>query len=225
MSTKKTIKKRKFTRLIMLSGGIDSAFLLSYFLRETEDTILVHHVNLINQERRHRAEAQACEKIVAYCRKEYRDFLYSESTVDRSGFQAMGYDVITVAAEGGIAASNYYLKTGKMPDFWMLGLNEEEVEILGQATAEQPYTDGKPTVAEQPASSRLNYILAAIAASCFPNAPPKYLRPITRSKRELMDYMGANLVNLCWTCRRPIETPQGFQECGICQTCELMKAI
>lgn len=221
----KSKPKQKFTRLIMFSGGIDSTYLLTHYLRETQDTILVHHVNLINLEGRHRAEAAACAQIIAYCQTNYRDFLYSESTVDRSGFQAMGYDVITVASEGGIAATNYYLQTGKMPDFWMLGLNEEEVQILGQTTAEQPYTNGEPTVSQKPSSSRLNFILAAMAASCYPNAPPKYLRPVTRPKRELMDYLGQELVDLCWTCRRPVKTPNGFEECGTCQTCELMKAI
>lgn len=218
--TRKT-RQRRYTRLILFSGGIDSTYLLAQILRETEDPVIAHHVHLINREKRHNAEAKACKQIVEYCRANYRDFRFTESTVDRSNFRTMGYDVITVAAEGGIAASNYLLDTGQMPDFWMLGLNEEEA----QALEDTKVTGSKTTTLQKPSQSRLNYLLAAMAASCYPNAPPKYLRPIIKPKRELMEYMGQDLVNLCWTCRRPIETNGEFTECGECITCKLMLSI
>lgn len=218
-------KKPKFTRLIMLSGGIDSTFLLAQALRETEDLVLVHHVHLINLEGRHRAEAHACKNIVEYCRRNYRDFVYTESTVDRSGLYAMGYDVITVASEAGIAATNHLLETGGMADFWMLGFNLEEAHDAEEENDEVGLSASGDQAAQRPATNRLPYILAAIAATCFPNAPPKYLRPILQPKRELMDYMGQDLVDLCWTCRRPVRTDQGFHECGECKTCKLMISI
>lgn len=217
-------RQKGYTRLILLSGGIDSTYLLAHALRETQDTVLVHHVHLKNIEGRDRAEAEACEKIVAYCRETYRDFKYTESTVDRRGFRAMGYDVITVAAEAGIAASNHYLETGKMPDFWMLGLNQEEAEEL-RAPATVPPTSQPPKGAQNASGDRLKYLLAVIAASCYPNDPPKYLRPVIKPKQELMTYMGKDLVDLCWTCRRPVHTDTGFAECGKCTTCLLMGKI
>ena len=207
----------RYTKLILLSGGIDSTYLLAHTLRETQDRVVVHHVHLINTEGRHQAEAEACRKIVDFCRSHYRDFAYSESTVDRSKLRAPGYDVITVAAEGGIAASNDMIVTGHMPDFWMLGINQEEAEqIEDQNKAVQGGVQGQ---------GRLTYLLAAMAATCFPNAPPKYLRPPLRPKRDLVAYLGPALAGMCWTCRRPVARAGGWDECGTCQTCLLMQQI
>jgi 7-cyano-7-deazaguanine synthase in queuosine biosynthesis len=50
--------------LMMLSGGIDSTYVLARLLRETDDEILVHHVHFLNNSNRHIPEAAACKKIV-----------------------------------------------------------------------------------------------------------------------------------------------------------------
>ncbi len=192
----------------MFSGGVDSTHVLVNLLCDTDDIVLAHHVHLINRELRHQAEAQACRNIVQWCRKNYRDFFYSESTIDRSRFRAPGYDVIAVASEGGIAACNFLIDTGKMPDHWLLGINAEE------------YNDVSVT-----SEGRLGHILAAMAASCFPNPPPAFTRPKIRPKAELIADLGPELAALCWTCRRPVKSIDGFVECGECKTCKLIEAL
>lgn len=209
----------------MLSGGIDSVYLLVNALRDTSDNVLAHHVHLINHEGRHAAEAKACASVVAYCKAHFRDFVYTESTVDRSGLDVMGFDVITVASEGGVAASDYLFKTGRAVDYWMLGLNSEEALTIDAAIdLPQRDADGQATKQKMP-PSRLTFLLAAMAASSYPNPPPKYLQALIKPKRELMADMGQELVDLCWTCRRPIKTKDGFDECGTCHTCELVHEI
>lgn len=195
--------------LILFSGGIDSTHLLWDKLANTDDLILAHHVHLINSEGRHKSEQQACAKIVSHLRQNHRDFFYTECTVDRRRFKAAGTDVITVAFEGGVAASNFLLDTGVMPHHWALGINQEEADEVNQFQVD-----------------RLPFILAAMSASCWPNKPPKYCRPKIKPKATLIDEMGSDLSKLCWTCRRPVSKGDGaFSECGTCKTCLLMNEI
>lgn len=209
------------SRLIMFSGGVDSTFLLKQALIETSDDVIAHHVHIVNNEGRHEAEAQACRKIVDYCRANYRPFRYSESLVNRSGFAAAGFDVMTVALEGGIAASNLLLSDGKMPDYWTLGLNAEELASLNKQAGFSGVASGDVRYSDV----RLGHVCSVMRASCFPNDPPRYLAPDVRPKRELIAYLGPQLSRLCWTCRRPQKLERGFRPCGTCATCKLMGEI
>ena len=194
--------------LILFSGGIDSTYVLAQKLRETDDTIIAHHVHMVNFENRHKAEAEACRAIVDYCQTNYRDFQYSETLVNRSTMKTPGFDVLTVSFEAGIVSSNIMIQLGRVPDYWTMGLNKEEYEEVSDVSA-----------------GRLDHMIAACAAGCFPNKPPEYVRPVIQPKRELIEYMGPELSQLCWTCRKPVETENGFAECGKCKTCKLMKQV
>jgi len=73
--------------VVMLSGGIDSVAVLKQVLKETDDKIYAHHIHIKNNEgpnniKRYKAEALALRKIVPYMKKTFRDFNYSESTID-----------------------------------------------------------------------------------------------------------------------------------------------
>ena len=110
----------------MLSGGLDSVYSLYRMLKEVDDEILVHHVHLINPENRHIAEARSCELVMDYCRQEFGDILYSESTVDHSMFSRFGYDMFIVAYIAGIITRDYAEKTGKQIARWICGNCLEE---------------------------------------------------------------------------------------------------
>ena len=199
------------TRLISLSGGFDSTFLLAKCLRETDDVVVAHHVHLKNSENRAEAENVACNRIVNFCRSRYRDFLYTTSTVDRRDLDFYGYDVLTVAAECGVAAVSYSVTGGKMPDVWMLGLCAEDIKNIPAATT-------------QATGERIDHIKAAIAAACYPLAAPIYERPRIHSKREIIDYLGPDLASLCWTCRTPIDPDARPRPCGQCRACKDLRA-
>jgi 7-cyano-7-deazaguanine synthase in queuosine biosynthesis len=209
------LKDQKIT-LVLFSGGVDSTHLLWDLLANSDDIVLAHHVHLINNEGRHRAEAGASARIVAYLRRGYRDFFFSESAVDRRRFRAAGADVITVAFEGGIAASNFLLDTGVMPHRWMLGINAEELAEI--------------SAVEECVPRRLVALQAAMAAAIWPNRPPVYERPPVKTKKRLIGEMGPQLAAMCWSCRQPVVTPAeanetDFAECGQCKTCRLMTQI
>ena len=73
--------------IIMFSGGVDSVSVLKRLLEETEDKIYAHHIHIKNQEginnfKRYKAEAKVLRKLVPYMKRVFRDFHYSESTID-----------------------------------------------------------------------------------------------------------------------------------------------
>ena len=77
---------RKKSSVLMLSGGVDSVSVLKRVLDETDEYLYVHHIHLKNDEgldcKRYIKEAEACRKVVPYMKKNFRDFHYTESTID-----------------------------------------------------------------------------------------------------------------------------------------------
>lgn len=202
LSTPKMREHR--STLVMLSGGIDSVYVLAKLLRETDDIVIAHHIHLVNDEGRFKVEAERCRKIVDWCQKNYRKFGYSESAIDQRGLFSMGYDIITTAYEAGIVNSSFYEKYNMPIDRWITGWCEEE----------------KTDPARQP------HIGAMCGASSYPAPAPGYFYfPVIR-KVDQMRYLPKELLDLCWTCRRPVWNEDGsFDECGECMTCELMGEV
>ena len=85
----------------MFSGGIDSTAMLVKLLatpgEEMRDELRVHHIRMINREKRDLAEQRAVEAIVAYCRRRYRPFRYSESALEFAGLEAIPIDYLSIA--------------------------------------------------------------------------------------------------------------------------------
>ncbi|MEH6528133.1 MAG: hypothetical protein V7723_18860 [Sneathiella sp.] len=188
--------------IVMLSGGVDSVYVLAKLLKETEDIVLVHHIHIINNDGRFKVEDQRCKKIVEWCRKNYRPFGYSQSAIDHRGLFRRGYDVIGVAFEAGIIGRSYFSKFSKSVDRWIFGLCKEE---------------------DLP-EDRVFHIRKACEASSFPYPPPELYRLPIISKADQIKYLPQELRDLCWTCRTPIWRSDGeFEECGRCPTCLIMK--
>lgn len=197
---KLVIGRRKPVTLIMFSGGVDSTYQLVKFLKETDDEILAHHVHFLNVEGRHQAEARRCREIVRFCRKEYRDFRYSETAIDHRGMPFYGYDIIAAGFEAGIVSHGYFMEHKRMVTRWLAGHCLEE----------------------KSSPERLPHVLACVAANCFPLSPPEFLRVKAVSKLEELNYLDPQLHRMMWTCRTPIRADNGFEECGVCQTCKVM---
>ena len=197
------VRRRRRVTLVMLSGGIDSVYTLVKLLRETDDIVLAHHVDMINEEGRWQVERAACREIVSYCQKTYRSFEYSESGVDHRGLRFFGFDMVTVGFEAGLVAHAYHDATGALPDRWAIGSCLEEGSN----------------------SDRWVHVLACFEANCFPLPPPPFFSLPVISKKEEMDYLGRELLELAWTCRRPVKSGTGYIECGVCKTCKLMTEI
>ncbi len=198
----------KTVTLVMLSGGLDSIYSLYKILTETDDEVLVHHIHLVNRERRHVAEKSSCDKVVEFLVRNTRPFHYSESTANHQVFKYMGMDVFIVAHTAGVIARNHFEKTGLRTDRWVSGYCEEE------------------RLDEEEASSRMSHLTKICAATCYPLEPPKsdYLFPLL-TKSEQINAIPLELVKMAWTCRQPIWTPSGPVECRTCHTCEVVIPI
>jgi len=201
---------RKQVTLVMLSGGIDSVYVLQRLLKESDDEIIAHHIHFVNRERRHKAEAIACKRIVSHLRETVRPFHYTESTIDRRRFEAFGMDDMCVGFEVGIVSNSFQINRGYPIDRWTSGTClEEELEYYGSHELE-----------------RFEHVLNSAAASSYPGQAPRYFQLKIIPKVQQLDYMGTDLVGLCWTCRTPVWNENGEpSECGTCKTCTLMARL
>lgn len=206
----KIVTKRKQTTLVMLSGGIDSVYVLYRLLCESDDDIIAHHIHFVNREGRHKAEAAACAKIVKHLNETVRPFVYTESLIDRRRFRAFGMDDMAVGFEVGVVSNSFLLDRGYVIDRWTSGTClEEELEYYGDQEVE-----------------RFEHVLNAVAASSYPNPAPRFFQLKIVPKSEQIALMGPKLTDLCWTCREPFWRDDGTaEECGKCKTCNLMRAV
>ena len=206
----RVLHRRKQATLVMLSGGIDSTYGLVRLLRESDDDIVAHHIHFINVERRHAAEALACRRIVDHLKRTERDFFFTESAINRSRFRSFGMDYVAAGFEAGIVSSSFSMDRGYPIDRWTGGTClEEELDNAGDDDVEQ-----------------LQHTLNCVAAASHPAPPPRFFQLPIIAKRRQMEYMGPELVALCWTCRTPVWAQAGHPvECGRCKTCLLMREI
>jgi len=191
---------RRKTTLVTFSGGIDSTYLLWKLLTTTNDQLLVHHINIWNDEDRTRAEQIVARRIVRYLSREYRQVSYGETGVEHHNLPWFGYDMTAVGFEVGLVANGFRMDMNRAVDRWAMGSCLEE--------------DGW--------SQRWDHVKACVAASCFPHeAPPYFSLPIIE-KAEQIAQMPAELVDMTWYCRNPLITRSGFVNCKVCNTCNLV---
>lgn len=205
------VEKRKQVSLVLFSGGIDSTYSLIKLLSESDDEIVAHHVHLRNREGRHRAEAEACRKIVEYCKSRFRDFQYIETALERQRHAYFGLDILSVVFEAGFVHKSFQAIAGYPVDRWTLGFcTEERLE-----RREDPDR-----------VERFGHIMNLMHGACYPLDPPRFFQLPVLSKAAQIDYLGPTLTAMCWTCRRPVpKSTGGFAECGKCKTCLVMKTV
>jgi len=183
--------------LMMFSGGIDSTYSLVRLLNETQDEVLVHHVHLVTNTNRHVAEQSACAKIVEHCQKNIRAFSYTESVMDRRKFVAHGYDFLSAGFEAGIVSASYYLTTKKDIDRWIVGWAEDDI---------------MPRIRFTNAQDCCEY-------NCQAGSAPELFLYQPIDVQEQINYMGAELFNMTWSCRAPKEVEGKPEPCKECDPC------
>jgi 7-cyano-7-deazaguanine synthase in queuosine biosynthesis len=184
--------------MVMLSGGIDSTYLLYWLLRETNDVIHAHHIHLLTDTKRHVAEAARCKQIVEYCRKEVRPFTYSESSIDHRGFPCHGYDLMAASLEAGMVASSFFMTTKKNIDQWTVGIAAD---------------DDIPPM-------RIRHANVCSEANCQEGKAPRLKIFPRLDVKDQAAYLPADLFSLTWSCRYPSIAELGAAEpCGKCKPC------
>jgi len=189
--------------LVMFSGGVDSTAMLVKLLAESSDELRVHHIRMENREMRARAEQRAVEAIVAYCRAHYRAFRYSESALDFSTLEAIPIDYLSIA----FVACQVAIDTP--------GCNRIAVGALAADTDIANRSARQQRVFQE--------MYACYRARKLGEPRVDWIYPVYDvPKDELAAALPHALLELTWSCRRPLD---GLRPCGACKACRVRRDL
>jgi 7-cyano-7-deazaguanine synthase in queuosine biosynthesis len=190
----------------MFSGGLDSTAMLVKLLEETKEEVRVHHIRMANQERRADAEQAAVEHIVAWCRERYRPFRYSESVLDFTALEAIPIDYLCIA----FVACQVAIDTA--------GCNRIAVAALARDTDIENRSARQRRVFET--------LYECYRARKLGEPEVQWVYPVYHAtKRELAEGLPRELLELTWSCRRPVRDADGWRPCRLCKACLARQGI
>jgi 7-cyano-7-deazaguanine synthase in queuosine biosynthesis len=182
----------------MFSGGIDSTAMLVKLLVESTDELRVHHIRMVNKEGRDHAEQRAVEAIVAYCRRHYRPFRYSESGLDFAGLEAIPIDYLSIA----FVACQVAIDTPGCTRV-ASGALETDTDIVNRSARQRRVFDA---------------MYECYRARKLGEPQIEWIFPVYHvAKGALAAALPPELLDLTWSCRRPVE---GFRPCLVCKACQ-----
>lgn len=221
---------RNNNTMILVSGGIDSVAALVKVLKDTDDFVHVHHLNLKNYENRDVAESEAMGKIIKYCRENYRDFKYTESDLCLGEWvkQWAPLDIYVYMWYAGIAAMRYSfgknhlnkVVTGTIdPSTPRVRKAFEIFNSTSRSTSDYTRSSPTDTLHRQVAIKRTKERITESGI--------KWDMPVQgMTKEQIWQSMPLELAKMCWSCRKPVIARDGKRErCGECKTCIQMKNI
>jgi 7-cyano-7-deazaguanine synthase in queuosine biosynthesis len=188
------------TKLILLSGGLDSLCMTHLMLEDALDNdIHIHHTNITNVEGRANAEADAVKRAIEYFQtNNYPKFVYTESTIAAPSFgRSFMYDSDAVNFMAGYVCS----------------MDEDITEVaIGLNKSD---TNGPNTTRIQKANQLL--ALFTTATKVYP------VKDYT--KQEMYDLLPAELRTMFWSCRTPKYIDDKAHQCGHCYTCQQIQKL
>ena len=196
---------KESSSVIMLSGGIDSVSVLKRILEETDEKIYAHHIHIKNntgaQYKRYKAEAEAVRKIVPYMKRTIRDFHYSESTVDvRQLINLLPTDYeeedVILANTLFFADMTYYNFIGGM----LAKITQSPTIYTG--TCKEDYNNNNNSWSSS-VLNRMENGLKQLNATSYPFEVTPRRPHDNQSKRESIEYLGKELMEMIWYCREP----------------------
>lgn len=189
--------------LLLLSGGIDSAFCMWRALSEGR-SLHVHHVHLTNHEGRVQYEAQAVERILKWMRgRGLTRFRCTESSFD-------------------YGSTRYVVKDHNIWALW-IGILLADPRNRGIRRVIRPdHWDSLPGGPDCAGMRRAHRRYERISWEVCERDDIEWEHPIQHMRKaEVVQAMPPDLLELCWYCRRP--TPGG-RPCHRCYTCSLVDA-
>ncbi|MFN2644661.1 MAG: hypothetical protein ABR570_06700 [Burkholderiales bacterium] len=188
------------TTLVMFSGGLDSTAMLVKLLSQSEEELRVHHIRMANREERAEAEQAAVERIVAWCRERLRPFRYSESALDFRELDAIPIDYLCVA----FVACQVAIDTASC--------NRIAVAALARDTDIENRSARQRRVFE--------VLYECYRARKLGEPRVDWVYPVYHaSKHELAASLPRELLDLTWSCRRPVHDGPHWRPCGACKAC------
>jgi 7-cyano-7-deazaguanine synthase in queuosine biosynthesis len=191
------------TTLVMFSGGLDSTAMLVKLLGETADELRVHHIRMVNKEGRDSAEQRAVESILRYLRTRYRPFRYSESALNFTGLEAIPIDYLSIA----FVACQVAIDTA--------GCNRIAVGSLATDTDIVNRTERQKRVFEE--------MYGCYRARKLGEPRVDWIFPVYDTpKAALAAALPHELLDLTWSCRRPVD---GLRPCMTCKACKARQGL
>jgi len=190
------------TTLVMFSGGLDSTAALYKLLTASVDDLHVHHVHLVNRDGRARAEGDAVQAVLAWCRANCRPFSYSESTLDFAALQAIPIDYLSVA----FAACQLAIDVPRCNRI-AVGVLAADLDEIKRKVSEQ-----QRRVFEA--------MYACYRARKLGEPVVEWIYPVYElSKAQVAALLPPELRAVAWSCRRPVAFEGGYRICGECKPC------
>lgn len=188
--------------LLLFSGGFDSTATLLYLLQETDCNLDVLHFTFSSK--LGKIENRGCNRIVEYCKKNYRTFNYHERLMD-----AFTTNVgMNITREESAKWCNAQLKKGKIYKYIAVG--RCKIDLRGNFQSR-----------------------AASAEAIFRKHLRTQLRPKTKfyfpilewEKAKIVKYIPNELIGHVWTCQRPHPTKLDMREAESSATCYVPDTI
>lgn len=201
-------------KLVLLSGGLDSAYLLWDMAAHSDAMIHVHHVIIkTRREPRWQPELNASRNIVAYIRQNYRHFDYSESLFEFRHDNFIPYDIEVCLYIAANVAKN---------------LKGRISVVSGRVKDDVPDASVMMRIEE-------NHRMWAFATRGYKNIDPVVGNPLAdKYKAQLIQELPAQLFKIAWYCRHPVG-PTGertgnsnsiWRPCNKCKSClMILKAM
>ena len=182
----------------MFSGGIDSTAMLVKLLTEDSDELRVHHIHMQNREGRDEAEQRAVDSILSWCRERYRPFRTSESGLDFRGLEAIPIDYLSIA----FVACQVAIDTPRFTRI-AIGALATDTDIENRSTRQRRVFDE---------------MYACYRARKLGEPHVEWIYPVYGTpKDEIAAALPAALLDLTWSCRRPVG---GRRPCLACKACK-----
>jgi 7-cyano-7-deazaguanine synthase in queuosine biosynthesis len=187
----------------MFSGGLDSTAMLVKLLEESADELRVHHIRMVNREGRAGAEQAAVERIVSYCRTRYRPFRYSESGLEFAQLEAIPIDYLSIA----FVACQVAIDTPGCTRV-AAGALAADTDIVNRTARQRRVFDA---------------MYDCYRARKLGEPQVEWIFPVHHAaKAELAAALPPELLDLTWSCRRPVE---GFRPCLVCKACRVRQGL
>ena len=188
------------TTLVMFSGGMDSTAMLVKLLTQSKDELRVHHIRMVNREGRAEAERAAVEAILAWCRRRYRAFRYSESGLDFASLEAIPIDYLSIA----YVACQVAIDTPGCDRIAVASLSRD-TDIANRSRRQREVFD---------------VMYACYRARKLGEPQVEWIYPVYDcTKAQIAEILPPELMSLTWSCRRPVKKPGGWAPCGTCKAC------
>jgi 7-cyano-7-deazaguanine synthase in queuosine biosynthesis len=200
--------------LLMFSGGLDSTGALWQLLQNKEYKVHIHHLYLLNKQKRAEAEQQSVKNIISYLSKSYV-FKYSESYHEYPFYSYI--DTINMETEE-VKVTQNFIPDSDIYNF-IAGTICLSLPTIKKVAVGRTKSDSGSDTADR--TIRANKLLQLFAPNVQKIYPVGHL-----TKSEIYNILPEELRNMTWSCRNPISLNENTsKECGKCRTCLELRDI